>query len=248
MTAVDGIDAVIVGHNVPILQQGRTVRNSVASYGGEQGHYVAVTTLTIDAHGRSGSGEAATYMLGPEIADKGTTLARVKAFEDAFNTKLGKLEQKHQLDAAAPVGDPASAPHFVGAEMCGRCHATEYAQWKTTAHAGAWHTMQREHKTATPECIRCHVLGYQQAGGFKAEADSTRLANVQCESCHGMGTEHDAMAANTPKLTQEVCRKCHTDESSPAFQFAVYEPHILHHVPAVLPPLPPRPTTHVSMK
>jgi 2',3'-cyclic-nucleotide 2'-phosphodiesterase (5'-nucleotidase family) len=35
--AVPGIDAVICGHNVPLLQKGRMVKNTVTSYGGEQG-------------------------------------------------------------------------------------------------------------------------------------------------------------------------------------------------------------------
>jgi hypothetical protein len=32
------------------------------------------------------------------------------------------------------------------------------------------------------------------------------------------------------------------------FDFAVYEPHILHKVPANLPPLPPKPVNSTMMK
>jgi hypothetical protein len=247
VTAVDGVDAVVVGRNVPVLQQGRTIRNSVASYGGEQGHYIAVTTLAIDATGRAAGGSAATYMLGPEVADKSATLARVKAFEDSHNEKLRAREREHAMQSSLPPGDEPSSPHYLGSEVCGRCHASEYAQWKTTAHARAWSTLVARHKDATPECVQCHVVGYQQAGGFGGAADSTKLANVQCESCHGMGTQHEAWAANSAKLTEATCRKCHTEATSPGFRFAVYQPHVVHRAAGDLPKLPPRPEMHSSM-
>ena len=37
VTAVDGIDVVILGLNVPLLQKGRLIKNTVACYGGDQG-------------------------------------------------------------------------------------------------------------------------------------------------------------------------------------------------------------------
>ena len=43
VTAVDGIDALMVGRNVPLLQQGRMIKNTIACYGGEQGQYMGRT-------------------------------------------------------------------------------------------------------------------------------------------------------------------------------------------------------------
>jgi 2',3'-cyclic-nucleotide 2'-phosphodiesterase (5'-nucleotidase family) len=41
--AITGIDAVIVGRNVPMIQKGRMIKNTVACYGGEQGQYASST-------------------------------------------------------------------------------------------------------------------------------------------------------------------------------------------------------------
>ena len=85
--AVPGIDAVICGRNVPMIQKGRMVKNTVTSYGGEQGQYISRTLLTLDARGRVATGDNETFMLGPEIGEKPEIAKLVKDFEDAFNEK-----------------------------------------------------------------------------------------------------------------------------------------------------------------
>jgi len=82
------------------------------------------------------------------------------------------------------------------------------------------------------------VTGYNQPGGYHTPDDAARLTNVQCENCHGMGTQHEAFPTTTRRITAATCQKCHTSNTSPTFDFAIYEPHILHHPPANMPPLP----------
>jgi 2',3'-cyclic-nucleotide 2'-phosphodiesterase (5'-nucleotidase family) len=48
VTTVDGIDVVVAGRNVPVLQKGRLIKNTVAVYGGEQGQHIGRTVLTLD--------------------------------------------------------------------------------------------------------------------------------------------------------------------------------------------------------
>src|SRR5206468_12752359 len=45
-------------------------------------------------------------------------------------------------------------------------------------------------KWKDPECVRCHVTGYHQPGGFDDPEKSPHMTNVQCEICHGMGGGH----------------------------------------------------------
>ncbi|MEO5988104.1 MAG: multiheme c-type cytochrome [Candidatus Eisenbacteria bacterium] len=244
VTAVDGIDVVVVGRNVPLLQKGRMIKNTVACYGGEQGQYIGRTIVTLDAARKMATGENDTYILGPEVGEKPEILTLVKSFEDAFNEKLRQEEKKK---AAAQSANPeageaeASVDHYMGAEVCGRCHQAEMAQYKTTSHARAWETLVEAKKDANPECITCHVVGYKQAGGFKTGDDATRLADVQCENCHGMGTQHEAFPTAARRITEATCVTCHNPSNSPTFSFAVYQPHILHKVPANMPPLPVNP-------
>lgn len=243
VTAVEGIDLVVTGRNVPMLQRGRVIKNTVVCYGGEQGWYVGRTSLALDAAGRSISGENDMIMLGPEVEAKPAVFDVVKAFEDALNDRLRRLEKERAAAAAlsAEDSDGEAVDHYVGAEVCGRCHKAEYQQWLTTPHARAWQTLVDQKKDATPECVRCHVVGYQRPGGFKTADDAPKLGNVQCENCHGVGTQHEAYAARKAEVPEPVCRGCHDATTSPVFQFALYRPHILHQVPANMPELPPNP-------
>ena len=246
VTSVDGIDVVIAGRNVPVLQKGRMIKNTIACYGGEQGQNIGRTIVTLDASKKMQTGENDVFVLGPEVGEKPEVLQLVKSFNDAFNDKMRKLEKERAVQSATQTGGEGqgqkqSVDHFVGSEVCQRCHMPEYAQWLKTDHAKAWQTLVDQKKDATPECVTCHVVGYKQPGGFQTADDAPKLGNVQCENCHGMGTQHEAMPASPQKITEATCRTCHNATSSPVFDFAVYEPHILHHPPTTLPPLPPKP-------
>jgi hypothetical protein len=112
--------------------------------------------------------------------------------------------------------------------MCIRCHEAQSEQWKTTKHAHAWETLVNAKKDATPECIGCHVLGYKQAGGFSSGSETPALVNVQCENCHGMGTKHEAFAANNPSVQEAACVKCHQGDNDPAWNFEKKLPFVVH--------------------
>lgn len=230
-TAVDGIDAVITGRNVPMLQKGRLIKNSVVIYGGEQGQYIGRTVLALDAQKKVTSGDAETFILGPEVGEKPEVAQIVKAFDDSFNEKMRKLNEeqakkdKEKLAASAASQSP---DHFIGGELCARCHESQAAQWKTTKHAKAWATLVENKKDATPECIPCHVVGYKQPGGFTTGTDTPALVNVQCENCHGMGTKHEAFAANPQPIPESTCLKCHISERDPEWNFEKRRPNIVH--------------------
>lgn len=228
VTAVDGIDAVIVGRNVPMLQKGRTIKNTVACYGGEQGQYIGRTILTLNAQHRMASGDNEMFVLGPEVGEKAEVAQLVKGFEDSFNEKARKDEKEKAAQAETAKSAEASPDHFLGQEMCGRCHAAQVAQWKTTKHAQAWQTLLDEKKQDSVECVKCHTVGYKQAGGFMSAALTPALVNVQCETCHGMGTQHEAFTKQPRKITAQTCLPCHTTDRSPNFKFEEALPKVTH--------------------
>jgi hypothetical protein len=225
--AVDGIDVVILGRSVPLLQKGRLIKATVACYGGEQGQYLGRTLVTLDPRRKMASGECETFILGPEVADKKEIATLVKGFNDSFNEKLQKL-QKERTAREAERAAQGAAEHYLGGEVCARCHAAEAAQWKTTKHAQAWESLVAARQDTVASCIGCHVVGYRQAGGFKDPGSGGNLKNVQCESCHGMGSTHEAFSASPRRVTELTCRICHTKEASPGFDYSLYRPHIDH--------------------
>ena len=240
VTAVDGIDAVILGRNVPLLQKGRLIKATVACYGGEQGQYVGRTLLTLDARRKMTTGENETFILGPDIPDKKEIAALVKGFTDTLNEKLQKL-QKEKAARDAEKAAQGAPEHYLGGEICARCHPAEAAQWKTTKHAQAWETLVAAKQDTVSSCIGCHVVGFRQPGGFKDQASGLSLANVQCESCHGMGSTHEAFSTAPRRVAESTCRACHTKEMSPGFDFALYRPHIAHKDAGTKQPLPGSP-------
>jgi hypothetical protein len=225
VAAVPGIDAVICGHNVPLIQKWRMVKNTVTSYGGEQGQYVSRTLLTVDSKGKMTTGENESFILSPEVGEKPQMLALVKNFEDALNAKLREEEQKRA--ATESTQNSQATDHYLGADLCIRCHASEGTQWKTTSHSLAWNTLVEVKKDATPDCIPCHVVGYKQPGGFQNGADAARLGNVQCENCHGLGTRHEEFG-KALKVSDATCTTCHHGDNDPDFNWDKYHPKIAH--------------------
>ncbi len=236
-TRVHGIDLIVGGGGVPVLPSGIQVAGATALYGGSQGWQVGVADVRFTGEHRVLDIAAKTVVLGPGVRNQPAMQQRVKAFEDSLNAHL------KTRDAAMGAGPAlgANVSHYVGMANCIKCHTSEFEQWKASPHARAWATLVEQHKEATPACVSCHVTGYREPGGFRTADDEARYGNVQCEACHGMGTEHRHWTDTGNTVTEAVCRKCHTETTSPTFTMAAYFPHVLHTPPAGLKPLPESP-------
>jgi hypothetical protein len=147
----------------------------------------------------------------------------------ALDAQIGKVN----LRAAEPP-PPAEPgrPFYVGMDKCVSCHKTAAAFWRTTVHAHAWKTLVDVGKQADYKCVGCHVTGYGQIGGTSL-GHTQRLENIQCETCHGPGSEHvaakgledpPAIQRNTPS---PVCTNCHNEHHSDTFNYNAYLRDIL---------------------
>jgi len=136
------------------------------------------------------------------------------------------------------------ARKFVGAGKCKLCHSTEkignqFQIWQSSKHAQAYADLATDTAKAvaksrgiddpqkSPKCLKCHETGYgEPASSFEASFDPTQ--GVQCESCHGAGSDYWKLStmkgvhaktidAATVGLvvspTEEACVKCHNEES-----------------------------------
>ena len=131
---------------------------------------------------------------------------------------------------------------YVGAAKCKMCHLKQHKAWSETKHAKSLEAF-KDAKAAeafaakvgieikgspdkTDECVACHVTGHKKAGGYPQE-DAAKLAAVAavgCESCHGPGSTHVAAPKAEKKGTiklgsAEACTGCHTEKTSPKFDF-----------------------------
>jgi hypothetical protein len=161
----------------------------------------------------------------------------------------------------------ADEPHYVGAGKCKICHnkkseVQQFDIWKDSKHSHAYETLASDQAKVfateagietdpqqTAECLECHVTGLGLDSTMFAESFSIE-DGVQCESCHGPGSEYKAvsiMSASKYKKQrdkqhelaveaglvipdEETCKACH-NERSPAFKgfdFAEYYAKIKH--------------------
>jgi nitrate/TMAO reductase-like tetraheme cytochrome c subunit len=120
---------------------------------------------------------------------------------------------------------------YVGVEECKRCHEEIYKKWERTAHKKALDRIEVKEEEKNPDCLKCHVTAYD-AGGYKlGDANAAKFAAVQCEACHGPGSQHVTMMTGGQKKsdeqgigltvspTEETCKKCH----KPMMHFKVFK-------------------------
>ena len=160
-----------------------------------------------------------------------------------------------------PLTHPTTR-EFVGSEKCGDCHSTAYEIWKNTPHAHATESIiEPPERSLTriydPECISCHVTGWNPQGvypyrtGYTSVEQSQQLLGNGCENCHGPGSKHveaelgdieaDKQLLETlrsqMKLSleraQDKCLECHDIDNSPDFHktgaFETYWDQVKHY-------------------
>lgn len=146
----------------------------------------------------------------------------------------------------------ASKAVYVGAKKCKSCHNKEsrgeiYDKWAEMKHADALITLKGDEAIAIAkemgiekpweagECLKCHETAFSEPEERKHKKFKTDLG-VQCESCHGPGSDHVTKrlaAAKAEKVEEGVlteiekgeiflpdemlCRSCHNEES-PSFE------------------------------
>ncbi len=199
-------------------------------------------------HGPGSEYMAAEVMLDPEAAREAglrkpdrrlcmvchkvkfshTSVIEVKPFDyDEAMKKIAHPGFGGEQREAAGRSRPGDDPHVVGVMVCASCHAGESmgyvaSKWRLTRHAEAYATLGTEgaRSIAAAEgvdgdprtsrtCLECHSTG-----------DGPSLTRgVQCESCHGPGSDHiEQAAAGNPMASHAVglgyptraeCERCH---------------------------------------
>lgn len=138
--------------------------------------------------------------------DKGISeqlLAYYKRVNDANRTLYADRKP-----AVAPKGTAS----YVGIDACSSCHADARKVWDKTAHGHAYKTLQDGFKEFNLDCVECHVTGYDRPGGSTV-SHVDKLKDVQCEVCHGPGSQHvenpKKIAVPSPHPTPDSCLGCH---------------------------------------
>jgi len=178
--------------------------------------------------------------------------AEVKEKATDLEEKAGEVRPAQKK--IGPVTEPiekASEPKFevsaqyVGAKKCKKCHIKHYKSWGKTKMAVSFENLRPgimadakkkagldpdKDYTADPGCLKCHTTGHGKPSGFISLEKTPYLINVQCESCHGPGSEYmkimkknrnfklDEVSAVgfvvlTGTAAEKECLLCHGDEN-----------------------------------
>ncbi len=167
----------------------------------------------------------------PEDGGVRRVLARFYGQIARENLRLARAQQR-------PCPDPASgSASYVGIDdpprggtfACRTCHAAAVDFWRTTAHGRAYATLENAGRQYDLDCVRCHVTGWQEAGGACNVADTAGRRDVQCEACHGPASLHavDPPGHLDRDPPEARCRHCHTDDHSTTFEYQSYRRRIL---------------------
>ena len=114
---------------------------------------------------------------------------------------------------------------FVGVKKCKMCHKGKkkgevYEKWLKGPHAGAFETLKKKGEEKNVKCLECHTTTGYKSGDAKA----SKLEGVQCEMCHGAGSDYKKLSVMKDKKkslakglivpTEALCKKCHNKKSS----------------------------------
>jgi hypothetical protein len=155
-------------------------------------------------------GEKAEYVIVVGLYKNGDVPFRYQRvpvdhrFADAPEIQQMQAEYQHQLETLGLSGlglKPAPHPSgrkFVGSNTCGSCHTQAAAVYGKTPHAHATDTLAKLQppRHFDPECLSCHVTGWEPQKFFPYETgylglkETPDMVGNGCENCHGPGNRH----------------------------------------------------------
>lgn len=225
LLALDRVNVVINGHiekdtdvidMTPVKQDGK-----IFIQPGPRGQKMGELTVRIDKAGNKSFDQRMVRLdsnikFDPEMIKWYEDYNR--EVEDLFFTSLDARKDQHGKEKV-----------YASEQTCLTCHPGKHAVWSQSRHGHAYETLNRINKAFDPECLICHVTGFNHAGGFISEVDTPGLKNVQCEVCHGPGLKH----AKNPQTglgrnARQACKLCHVKNHSPNFNYSNYWPKIKH--------------------
>ncbi|MBI4698227.1 MAG: cytochrome c family protein [Nitrospirae bacterium] len=215
-TLIDKWDVIILSSG-EILETPLKLPKKIIVSGYPKGKKLGVLTLYFDGAGKIKDFKHRWQSLGNEIKED----AAVRSILNDYDSKVAMLLKESEKSITETA--------WGGLAKCAECHQPFAESWKNTRHARAFSSLEKTGKSANPECLQCHTVGFGEEGGFQSIASTPGLANVQCEVCHGAGREHlSDLSKPMRQITMTVCLKCHTKDSSPDFDFAEYLKRITH--------------------
>ena len=157
---------------------------------------------------------------------KGEIIYRMQGWRDDRDPALMRMYLNRIAEERVPM--LLSRKGYSGNDVCAVCHEEQAATWEITRHAQAFDTLVTHGDERDGECVSCHVVGYDQPGGYSFSNPSPHLEDVGCETCHGRGGPHLSPNHLAEGGYASVCEGCHDKKHSLGFEFATFLPGVSH--------------------
>jgi hypothetical protein len=239
-----GPDVVVAAHQFPLFNKTDAAGGATVAYVSSQTKWLTELRLAAAASGRVSVVAHRDVPLDEATPSAPVAAALVEAARAEFTAAQRALVARDASGGAAVSLERqraalAEASPFAGSESCASCHQHQYAVWQSSRHSHAFATLEAKTRHLDAACTACHSVGQGEQGGFLDARLTPRLANVQCESCHGPGKRHALAPAEAGYGRVDVpsrCVSCHTHDNDPDFDFAAYWPRIRHDEPVAIAP------------
>jgi hypothetical protein len=227
--AVPGIDFLVVGNFTAQSEKSFTTGGATFLQPGSRGQYMCDYRVAFDEKQQYLGCEGQAVALGdnvPADASMALVMKEYKTAVDEMNKATAALRAKEQQEVTRKAEAYREACIGVNSS-CKRCHQLQYEQWMETAHATAFETLEKSVQSTNPACLECHTTCELNLPDDGSQPVPEHLRSVQCEACHGIGTNH-ARDGSYGTVDTNKCLVCHDKENSPNFDLATYLPMVTH--------------------
>jgi len=216
-----GIDISVTGHTYRSLQSERVLNGTAMFAATYEGRFIGRANLFVE--------EGTGRVMGIDVAvtsldDKVDSAPEVQAKVDAYKAEL--VEFRAAKREAYPRTLGSGKESFLGDRSCMSCHEDAWQAYTSSKHRSAFASIRNKGQSNEPECLSCHTTGYMYKNGYD-EKQPVNLQNVQCEACHGYGSQH-ARDGKWVAQAKDSCVVCHDKKNSPEFDYAEYWDQIKH--------------------
>jgi hypothetical protein len=251
LSEVSDFDFVIAAHDGGLDRTGREVNGTTVMKAGNRGQTMGEVSFVVSPEGDVELSSMQSISVKTNLPEDPEVAGMVREMNDEYN-KMRRTETLQQQRRATAKGKGHS---YLGDAICRRCHEDVYQAWLATPHALAYEALEEKGKQSDSDCVQCHTTGNGDPTGFvllpdevlKSDAGGpsfghngenaaepgavsagteTDFRAVQCEACHGKGTEHVRGGMDFLKVTESECTVCHDFKNSPDFDYGEYLPHV----------------------
>ncbi len=159
------------------------------------------------------------------IDRKGHIRHRIEGWSEQRDPALAQMYLADIAEVEIPM--LLDSEGYSGNDFCAVCHEEEAATWEFTSHAVAFDSLVTRGVDRDPDCVSCHVVGFEKPGGYWLTLRQTYLENVGCEACHGAGGGH-LKSAPAETSYERVCKGCHDSKHSLGFDYESFAARISH--------------------